>query len=151
AVEQDLQYYEVERSLDSLNFEIVGTLPAQNLTTVNNYRFTDIASDSKIFYRLRSINKDGRWDYSSTITVFNQSSESFIYPSSISNNIISCFLPGGFDQLEAFSMTGVLVIKKDIRGMTGRIDISVFHLARGLYMVRLTRGSEKRVQRILIQ
>ena len=150
AVEQELQYYEVERSLDSLNFELVGTLPAQNLTTVNNYRFTDFASDSKIFYRLRSVNKDGRWDYSSTITVFNRPGEQFIFPTTITNNIISIFLPGAFDQLEVFSMTGALVIKKDIRGMTGRIDIPVYNLARGLYMVRLVRGSEKRVQRILI-
>ena len=150
AVEQELQYYEVERSLDSLNFELVGTLPAQNLTTVNNYRFTDFASDSKIFYRLRSVNKDGRWDYSSTITVFNRPGEQFIFPTTITNNIISIFLPGAFDQLEVFSMTGALVIKKDIRGMIGRIDIPVYNLVRGLYMVRLVRGSEKRVQRILI-
>lgn len=151
-VEQSLKQYEVERSTDSLNFEQVGVVEAQNLATVNNYRFEDQVTTPKVFYRLRIINNDDKWDYSNTIAVTNHhSDELFIYPSLITNQIISCFIPGAFDQLQVFSMSGALVINKDIRGIAGRIDIPVANLAKGLYTVRIIRGSERKIQRIFIR
>ena len=152
ATEQNLLQYEVESSMDSISFERKGIVPAKNQSTGNTYSFTDnIQGIQKIFYRLRIVNNDGQWDYSKTITVINNSpGENFIYPSVITNKVMNFFIPGAFDYLQVFSMNGALVLKKDIRGMTGRIDVPVPNLAKGIYLVRISNSNINMMQRIFI-
>ncbi len=153
ASEQNLQQYEVESSGDSINFERKTVIPAKNSGAGNIYSFTDqlLPGIEKIFYRLRVLDNNGKWDYSNTIAVTNHlSEEKFIFPSVISNGVISCFIPTPHDLLQVFSINGTLVIKKDIRSLTGRIDIPVFSLAKGMYFVKIS-GSSSRTQRIFLQ
>lgn len=150
-VEQSVKLYEVERSADSLHFEKIGTRNAQKLTTVNQYSFEDRVTDAKVFYRLRIVNDNDKWDYSNTIAVTNHyHEENFIFPSVITDKVIRCFIPSSFDLLEIFSMSGALMHKQDIRALPGSIEIPVATLAPGVYMVRIIRGSDRRMQRIII-
>jgi glucose/arabinose dehydrogenase len=152
ATEQNLRQYEVESSTDSINFQRKGIVAARNQASENSYSFEEnMQGIQKIFYRLRILNNDGKWDYSKTIAVINNSAgKNFIYPSWITNKVINCFIPEPYDHLQVFSMNGVLVLKKDIRGITGRIDVTIPTLAKGIYLVQISNGVSNIKQRIFV-
>lgn len=66
--EQNLLRYDVEKSNDGISFTAIGTVTA---VSRNQYTFTDATSEAKNFYRIKSIDNDGRHQYSSVIQ-FNQ-------------------------------------------------------------------------------
>ncbi len=150
--EQNLLQYEVESSSDSVNFRQKGIVPAKNLASGNTYTFEEnMQGIQKIFYRLRIENNDGKWDYSKTITVNNNSAgRNFIYPSVISNMTMNCFIPEPHEYLQVFSMNGALVLKKDIRGITGRIDVPISNLSKGIYLVQISNANGAIKQRIFV-
>lgn len=153
--EQNIKQYEVERSLDSLVFQQVGIVTAKNQPGDNIYQFSESVSTAiPQYYRLRIVSEDGKWDYSNTITVRETAvtpAPSFIHPTLISDGVINCYLPSAFEILEVFDASGSLVLQKDIRGASGKVQIAIPHFARGLYFVRITRGGDKVLQRILVQ
>lgn len=152
--EQNIFRYEVESGTDSINFQKKGIMIAKNQLAENNYSFEESMQGlQKIFYRLRIVNNNGQWDYSKTITVINNYSagKNFIYPSLISNKVITCLIPEPYDILQVFSMNGALMLKKDIRGITGRIDIPIFTLPKGIYLVQILNHSGNINQRILVE
>ncbi len=59
----------VQRSYDGSSFVTVGSLPAKSSLQLNNYGFTDHPSfvDPTVFYRLKLIDKDGKYTYSNTL------------------------------------------------------------------------------------
>lgn len=71
ATEQDNAYFEVERSLDGLQFEVLGKIAgAGNSTSIQQYQFVDaapVAGDN--FYRLRQVDFDGGEAYSPVVNV----------------------------------------------------------------------------------
>ncbi len=87
-VEQETNFkqYEVEKSCDGLNFDVIGTvLPSANNGAVKNYQFTDVSVNcaaEKTYYRLKIINIDGSVDYSSIVSILGNSKEvkPFLYP-----------------------------------------------------------------------
>ncbi|MGG9970149.1 T9SS type A sorting domain-containing protein [Ferruginibacter sp. SUN002] len=66
ALDYSVDYFEVERSVDGTNFSFVSELTANN----TNYSFTDVQPVNGLnFYRLKQINGDGSFVYSSTIAI----------------------------------------------------------------------------------
>lgn len=64
--ESNLSRFEIQRSMDGVNFITVGTVPAHNRSGRNTYTFTDLVSQlnpppvGHLYYRLRSIDLDGK-------------------------------------------------------------------------------------------
>ena len=78
ANEQDLSYYELQRSADGQNFSDVSQI---NATGKNNYSFSDnIASNisSIYYYRLKSVDKDGNFKYSEVIKLKTSANGKFV-------------------------------------------------------------------------
>jgi hypothetical protein len=71
AMEQNNQYFILERSADGRNFTAIGRLPgAGNSNSVLHYQFTDVnplAGTS--YYRLQQVDMDGQFSLSSIATV----------------------------------------------------------------------------------
>jgi glucose/arabinose dehydrogenase len=150
--EQNLQQFELEASNDSINFQKIGTLAAQNQINSNFYSFDDnVKGVQKRFYRLRIINNDEKWDHSKTIVVVNNSAgNNFIFPSLISDHIIHCFIADSYDYLEVFGMNGSLMEKRNISGISGKLDIPISSLAKGIYIVRLSKNNNHLFQKVFV-
>jgi hypothetical protein len=71
ASEENTSYFELERSLDGITFETIGTrLAAGNSNSVINYSITDNnAPVSKAYYRLKQFDLDGKYTISDVIIV----------------------------------------------------------------------------------
>jgi hypothetical protein len=59
----------IQRSYDGSDFTTVGSLPAKGSLQQNQYQFADYPSFSNptVFYRLKLIDKDGKYTYSNTL------------------------------------------------------------------------------------
>ena len=69
ANEQNLNYYELQRSTDGQNFSFVSQT---NASGKNNYSYTDnitTEASSIFYYRLKSVDKDGNFKYSEVIKI----------------------------------------------------------------------------------
>ena len=88
--EINVREYQVERSDNGSSFSSVGSVPAKGKSI---YAFTDYTISSKtIFYRVKSIDIDGRFKYSGILKIFGSSSNSYadglmIYPTPSQNEI----------------------------------------------------------------
>ena len=70
--EINVQYYEVQRSDDGISFYTIGQVAARNLTAVQQYSFTDSKALNNVnFYRLRSVDTDGKAKLSDIVTLNN--------------------------------------------------------------------------------
>lgn len=72
ANEQDNNYFEVQRSLDAKSFESIGKVASQNGSAAKNQSYSYIdqnVSANTVYYRLRQVDVNGRYSYSSVATV----------------------------------------------------------------------------------
>ena len=66
-VNQEIEQFEVERSLDGKKFVVAALVFASERTGLDNYYFFEKLKKSKTFYRVRAITKDGSVLYSQVI------------------------------------------------------------------------------------
>jgi hypothetical protein len=70
AAETNSAYYLIERSTDSIHFIPIGQVGAAGQSNaLRNYTFTDKTPAPFNYYRLKQVDKDGRYTYSKTVRV----------------------------------------------------------------------------------
>lgn len=91
ASEANSSYFEIERSNDAQKFDAIGRVAAAgNSAGGKSYTYTDTkpgAFETSVFYRLKMTDKDGKFRYSTTVSVKLKASQFFVtklYPSVIS-------------------------------------------------------------------
>lgn len=136
ANEQNVSHFEIERSVDGIVFKTVGTKTANNQPT-NSYSATDdisVLQDSRqIFYRIKQIDADGKFTYSSvqivkpysknSITVFPNPAVNTITVSGV-NNII---------QMKLYDISGRVLSE----WKTSVPQINVGSLQKGTYILKV--------------
>jgi hypothetical protein len=81
--ELNSDFFDVERSKDGIRFTAIGRVAAMNTATNNIYWWTDISPfNESSFYRLKIVDKDGSFTYSSIIRISISKDEFFILNSS---------------------------------------------------------------------
>ncbi len=70
ATELNNSGFEIERSSNNIDFEKIGFVPGYGTTTENKkYSYTTSTRTTKIYYRLKQLDFDGTFEYSSSIAV----------------------------------------------------------------------------------
>ena len=68
--EHGSKYYDIEKSADGSNYHAIGKVTAAgNSSSVNSYNYADKQVDEFNYYRLKMVDIDGKFTYSSTILV----------------------------------------------------------------------------------
>ena len=95
ASEENTREFEVQRSKDGLNFEVIGTVQAAGNSNIqNNYLFDDVNPYSGLnYYRLRLINNDNSAEFSETIVleINEKDLNASIYPNPATDEITYSF------------------------------------------------------------
>jgi len=65
--EVNVSHYEIERSYDAQKFTKVGEAVA---TSQNQYSFLDAPLETKTYYRIKSVDRNGKYEYSITVMYF---------------------------------------------------------------------------------
>ncbi len=140
--------FEVQKSLDGINFKDIGFVTGLgNASLVNNYSYTDakLLSGSN-YYRLKQIDRDGRVSYSAVIRI-SYSHFSYGILGNPSNNP---WLQLQLDKqdpvsIQIYSVNGTLIQKMDKGTLTaGTYDIplNLTSCNPGVYVMRLLVGSQ---------
>jgi hypothetical protein len=149
AQEQNSSHFEIERSADGRNFDMIGQVNALgNSSTLANYNHNDklnasIAALTNIYYRLKSVDVDGTFSYSKIISIhLKKTYESLLlYPNPAKDdvNVQAYFSVDAKAALQVIDIFGKVVLQKDIHVLKGRnsfqVDVSL--LKSGLYHLKI--------------
>ena len=149
ASEENNSHFDVERSLDAINFEKIGTVKGNGTTnTKRSYTFTDANPYGGMnYYRLRQVDLDGKTTvshmafakYTSKLVSFEQ-----VYPNPFINelNLVISNAIATEATLSIVDVTGRIVSTQAISLQAGNnsLNLSTTQLAQGIYNLVLRTG-----------
>jgi hypothetical protein len=150
--EENTHHFEIEYSTTAAAFQPAGSVIASGARDGASYQFTHIINASgRIYYRLKIVDDNGSYRYSNVVAVtINRTKNTFVYPSLITTGVINIYTDQLFQWAQVVNMNGVVVLKKNISGTVGKIEIPVISLSPGTYVVQLY-GDVVSSQKIIIQ
>jgi hypothetical protein len=142
--EQGSKYFSIEKSPDGTNFTPIGKVAAAGTSSsVNNYNYTDRQVNEYNYYRLKMVDIDGKFTYSSIILIKDINVSQHIW---VGNNpfhdIINIRIAKNPQQdikVELMNENGAKVYFKEF-GNTNQVSVNVsgMNLASGVYLLRTT-------------
>jgi hypothetical protein len=152
--QEDLLQFEVEYSPDGKYYKRIDVVPASGSPNGDVYESEHSVSYSDSgFYRLKMVDNNRKWQYSDPIIVrTNKITSFFVYPSVITTHVMNIFITDPFNSLEVVSMNGTMMLKENLSGKTGRINIPLStNLGAGMYIVQLRNQDQAITQKVIIQ
>ena len=159
--ENNLSHFVVERSTDGINFSDAGVVFADgNTTEKTKYSFPDDIHNSKgalLYYRLRSVDKDGNGKYSETrIIRLNkqqvQEVSILAYPNPVTNEL-RITVPASWQNkkavFEIYTTNGQVVKRKATANSSQTETLNVSNLAPAFYIVLVKCNGEMAQQKII--
>lgn len=140
AQEFNSDYFEVQRSDNGINWTSIATVNAAgNSTSVKKYSYTDYANAaSKVYYRLKQVDIDGRFDLSAVRMINNQTIAGDVKISNgFANNVFIHFssqLKGNVS-VQVISLEGHRVNQRSLSNPIGQQILSVNQNLKGVYVV----------------
>ena len=112
--EINIDYYEIMRASDAVNFKSIGSVKSNNFLNTNVYSFIDDTPLNNInYYRITIVEKDGSRKYSSIIRVTSnkKNNQLIIFPNPVQEKINATipFLKNGQYQISIFNTLGQIV------------------------------------------
>ncbi len=138
--EANFRQYEVERSIDGISFNKIGTVQGQNLS---NYNLSDknLPDSRTAFYRLKMLDIDGKFTYSKTIFVrLSRNVHAInVYPNPAVNELTIALqrpLKAG-SSLKITDIAGKEAINQTVNAAQSNIKLQVNQLPAGRYFISL--------------
>jgi Secretion system C-terminal sorting domain len=158
ATEINNDFFTVEKSSDGVQFEVIGTMKANNTITTSNYQLNDIKPyRGTNYYRLKQTDFDASYSYSNIIAVdFYDKIEFSVFPNPLLKHQS---LVIAFDKpyetaihINIYDVTGKIVLEKviDISAQT-ELKLDGIDLPAGIYSVRLNNDYINSTQKIIIE
>lgn len=154
--EQNLSRYELERSIDGSSFARVATVTAQNQNTETTYTHNDNTALFETYYRLKIIDIDGSFTYSSIV---------FIRKTTAKNEFSVLGNPFGSEivlqyklsrdqkiSVQLINAAGSLLRKEEYAATagTGIYTIGGFqYLTPGMYLLRVDSGNDRQTIKLM--
>lgn len=152
ANENNNSHFDVERSANGSEWEIIGDVDAGTSTMDDNYSYSDEAAPTaQTQYRIRQVDLDGNYMYSKIAVVgatatANAAAEATIFASGKTVSI----LPGNISGrifVRVVTIGGQVLQQQQFESALGRIDMNVSTNVTGIYVVQVTDGSQFSIAR----
>jgi hypothetical protein len=141
--EINVQQYQVERSDNGTSFATAGTVAAKGKSI---YAFSDAGSANTVFYRVKSIDVDGRFKYSGIVQLKGNSADSYgdgllIYPVPAQNEVTIAHKKIERGTMITISSAAGKTLKTIVPATaTSHTMVNLNGLPAGLYFVQLDDG-----------
>ena len=136
--EVNVSNIELERSSDGVGFTKIVTVPAKN-QAANDYSYNDnlnnITCNNAMYYRLKQIDIDGNYKYSSVVAVSCSGKKIITISPNPASSTLS-FKADNVNEISMVNMTGQVVYKQNAGNGTLH-TINVSKLPPGIYMLSL--------------
>jgi len=154
-LEENSRLFDVERSVNGINFTKIGTVAAKGFSSVKtDYIFDDKQPAAGLnYYRLKQVDLDGKYTYSAVVKVnFARQAGIRITPNPASTYIyVSLENVNTTAKLQVIDLNGQLLRQEIINQNTATTTISLAGLAKGLYTVKLVTAEKVTAQKLVIQ
>ena len=146
AGEENFDHFEIERSRNSSDWSKIATVDGRaNGGTGVAYLFTDRWPAAGVnYYRLKMVDKDGQFGYSSIVVVnrASQAEQIKVYPNpAVSTLYISSIHPGSRQQIELINTSGQVVLSRQFQSAGNIVSLNVGGLGKGLYHLKVADAS----------
>ena len=141
--------FEVEHSNDGIHFRYAATVVAKNTPLSNVYIYED--APASIYYRLKMVDLDNKFQYSPVIKLSNAQKEfAMICPNIICNGILHVFPDGNLSGITVFDAMGKKVMEKKLNNSGVHFEIDMGHLSKGMYWVRMEKWGKNKTEKIMV-
>ncbi len=151
ASEKNNQYFEIQRSFDAENFEILGYVNSKaeggNSQDVLKYGFVDqdiqALNKSIIYYRIRQVDFDGKYEYSATRAVYpGMLNQIQIYPNPVIENVhVNMTKSANSRVIRVLSATGQLLFENNIAVGVEKYELDMSSYSKGTYLIQIIDGN----------
>ena len=156
--ERSFSHYEVERSIDGREWKKMQNVKCKMQNGRNEYGYEDdingLRSEvSRLYYRLKMLDNDGKYSYSNVVEIRLSFYNSFsIYPNPASTSVQLQFGKGvnGKAEVEVRDMSGKVVMSDELRVMSGVATLATNKLKAGSYVVKVVVGGELWSEKLVI-
>lgn len=151
--EENNAFFVVERSLDLQSWQDRGSVPTLGeSSTPQSYTFRDEALRQTTYYRIKQIDQNGQFSYSSRIAVQAHPSLAAlsIFPNPTEGELFVRGLPAGRLQLSLFNQVGQEVLTQRTVDQD-QLQLQTAHLPQGVYLMRLQHADFRWQERIVIR
>ncbi|MEO7121483.1 MAG: T9SS type A sorting domain-containing protein [Ginsengibacter sp.] len=155
--EQNSKYFDIQKSTDGTSFESIGKVNAAgNSASVMRYNFNDPQVNEFNYYRLKMVDIDGKFVYSSTILIKNSGISQHLWvgnnPFHNTINIRLARIPQQSVKVELVSVNGARIYFKEFTSSNNFIfDVSGKNLAPGVYFLRANVDGKIYVNKVIKQ
>lgn len=153
ASESNTDKFIIERSFTGNEFSSIGSVPATgNSNSIVNYSFTDEkvafnnSSQTRFFYRLKTLDKDGKYSYSAIIILVKNKNENFavsLYPNP-ANTFVNVLINGiQVNTSLTFvihDLQGKLIMQK--KSNAGFEKLDTYQLVPGQYLITIYQNNQ---------
>ena len=163
ATEINTDHFELERSIDGRNFKVTGTQKAKGTSsTILNYTYSDDVSalSGTVYYRLKSVDKNGAFNYSAIKAVTVKATKNLItsiYPNPVK---VGGNLKFGYQSTQTGTITvsilnnagkKVYSTSTSVNEGVNALSASTGNLSAGIYHLSVSNGNGTIVKTVVIQ
>gem|GEM_PF-454880 len=157
--EINIDHYEVEKSINGINFNLMGKVDAINNGIKTNYSKIDPDPvNGNNFYRIKAIDKNGTVSYTgiAVVNIQNDKTSVSIQPNPVQNKIVNlfCTMPKGKYEFVLYNSNGQNVFRKSLEysgGSSIQTLILPSNIASGIYVARLFNNKENFALKLAVE
>lgn len=144
--------YTIERSIDAQNYIAIGSVPANNISSVNQYDFTDVMPFAGInYYRLKSIDRNGAFKYSAVrrVNFKSEGNDIVIYPNPVTGGAATVAASVNCTSAKLFDAAGKFIRSFQLKGRTNTLLLK--GIAKGVYQLQIITDRAAQTEKIIIE
>lgn len=153
--EVNTKHFEIENSINGIDFIKIGTVNAANSFDISHYQFSDAKPFSTNHYRLKLVSSNGEPTYSDIIKInFPESFSMVLTPNPVKSTLyinIASPLTGSQKNLSIQTVTGVRVKTIILSAANSILPVDVSGWSKGVYIVTLHTSEGKIAQKKFIK
>lgn len=148
--------FEVEKSNDGIDFSQIGRLAGREGNAQYNFIDGNTKNNSKVYYRLKTIDAFGKVEYSKILIVETEirKSEISLWPNPAATSAVIALNAGESEQLSVviYNAAGIKIKTTEYGNVqNGRFNLGIQNLSSGLYFVRVNHGKTQETIRLIKQ
>jgi Secretion system C-terminal sorting domain len=155
ASEVDVREMIVEKSTDVVNFKAVGTVVPSNSNQGSRYELMDknLSEGIQYYYRLKSVDLDGTFEYSRIIALRRELSEVLklkVFPNPVANYVtVSYPTVGEGSVLRVFDVLGREILKKELAVGSNQFGFDSSSFINGTYVISVSTQNKVITSRLI--
>jgi len=150
-------YFQIQKSTDGINFYTIGSIfGTENSNNGQPYSYTDSDIQSgTTYYRIKQVDYNGTYSFSTVRSIsFNQPFSFTIKPNPSNGTFTIVVYSENLSDtynVEIINTLGVVVYEEEKENYDNQIQMNLNHLAKGIYLVRITSNDVTYFEKVVIE